>query len=80
MLNYVQSAKQKGGDTVYKIKEFREEQNMSQEELARRSGVSRTIVSGLENNTITVTTTKTLLAIANALGKNVNDIFFADSV
>jgi len=65
---------------VYKIKEYRDELKMSQEELARKSGVSRTIISGLETGTISVTTTKTLLAIAEALGKNVSDIFFADVV
>lgn len=65
---------------MYKIKEFREELKMSQEELARKSGVSRTIISGLETGTISVTTTKTLLAIAEALGKKVSDIFFADAV
>lgn len=61
----------------YKIKEFREAQNMTQEELSERSNVSRTIISGLECGTLTVTTTGTLLKIANALGKNVNEIFFA---
>lgn len=65
---------------MYKIKEYRDELKMSQEELARKSGVSRTIISGLETGTISVTTTKTLLAIAEALGKNVSDIFFADVV
>lgn len=61
----------------YKIKEFREAQNMTQEELSEKSKVSRTIISGLECGTLTVTTTGTLLKIASALGKNVNEIFFA---
>lgn len=60
---------------VYRIRECREELKMSQEELSRKSGVSRTIISGLETGSITVTTTKTLLAIAEALGKSVSDIF-----
>lgn len=60
----------------FKIKECRNEINMSQEELSKKAGVSRTIISGLENGTITVTTTETLLKIARALGKNVRDIFF----
>ena len=59
----------------YKIKEYREEQGITQEELARKSDVSRAIISGLESGSITVTTTKTLMKIANALGKNVSDIF-----
>ena len=60
----------------YKVKECREEIGISQEELARRSNVSRTIISGLESGAITVTTTETLLKIAKALGKKVSDIFF----
>jgi transcriptional regulator with XRE-family HTH domain len=48
---------------------------MSQEELARKSGVSRPIISGLENGTIAVTTTDTLIKISKALGAKVSDIF-----
>ena len=60
----------------YRIKECRKEKNMSQCELAEKSGVSRTIISGLENGTITTTTTDTLLKIAKALDTKVADIFF----
>lgn len=60
----------------FKIRECRNEINMSQEELSKKSGVSRTIISGLENGTITVTTTETLLRIARAMNKRVVDIFF----
>lgn len=60
----------------YRIKECREEQGMSQEELATKANVSRTIISGLETGTITVTTTGTLIKIAEALNKKVSDIFF----
>lgn len=61
----------------FKIKERREEAGMSQEELAEKSGVSRTIISGLESGSITTTTTKTLLRIAEALGLRVSDIFLS---
>jgi DNA-binding XRE family transcriptional regulator len=61
---------------AYRIKECREEQGMSQEELATKANVSRTIISGLETGTITVTTTGTLIKIAEALNKKVSDIFF----
>lgn len=60
----------------YRIKECREEQMITQEELSRRANVSRTIISGLESGTITVTTTETLLKIAKALNKKVSEIFF----
>lgn len=64
----------------YKIKEMREEQNMTQEELARKSGVSRTTIWALENNANKMASTKTLLKIAQALGKSVDQIFFGESV
>lgn len=59
----------------FKIKECREELHMSQEELSSKSNVSRTIISGLENGTIKVTTTATLLKLASALNKKVCEIF-----
>jgi transcriptional regulator with XRE-family HTH domain len=60
---------------LFRVKEEREKKGMTQEELAKKAGVSRTIISGLESGTINVTTTKTLKKIAEALGKNVSDIF-----
>ena len=60
----------------YRIKEFREELKMTQVELSRKANVSRAIISGLENGTISVTTTDTLSKIAKALDKKVSDIFF----
>ena len=60
---------------MFRVQEEREKKGMTQEELAKKAGVSRTIISGLESGTINVTTTKTLKKIAEALGKNVSDIF-----
>ena len=60
----------------FKIKECREEAHITQEELSKKSGVSRTIISGLESGAITVTTTETLLRIARALERKVTEIFF----
>ena len=59
----------------YKIKECREKAGLSQEQLSEKSGVSRAIISGLESGSITVTTTKTLSKLAEALGLKVSDIF-----
>jgi len=64
----------------YKIKEAREELKMTQEELALKSGVSRTTISGLENGSTRATSTQTLLKIARALGKTVDQIFFTEVV
>ena len=64
----------------YKIKEIREAQKMTQEELAEKSGVSRGTISALENGIVRNTTSKTLLRLALALGTSVDNIFFADGV
>lgn len=61
----------------YKIREARELKKLTQAELAKRSGVSRTIISGLESGRIVNTTAETLKKIATALGMQVQDIFFA---
>ncbi len=61
----------------YRIRYFREELRLSQQELAAKSGVSRATISGLESGSITVTTTDTLIKIAAALGKKVSEIFLA---
>ena len=59
----------------YRIKEIRNEKGMSQEELSVKSGISRTIISGLESGTRTNTSADTLLKIADALGVGVEEIF-----
>ena len=59
----------------YRIKEFRDELGMSQDQLSKKAGVSRAILSGLESGSTTVTSTKTLEKIAKALNKKVSDIF-----
>lgn len=64
----------------YRIKEIREKKGITQEELAKLSGVSRGTIAALENETARTTTTKTLLKIANALGTTVDYIFFAPIV
>ena len=58
-----------------KIKELREKLKMTQEDLARVSGVSRTTISQLENDDQKPTTTKTLANIARALGTTIDQIF-----
>ena len=64
----------------YKIKDFREAKGMTQEELAKKSGVSRGTISALENGTERTTTTKTLINIAKALDTTVDRLFFAHGV
>ena len=59
----------------YRRKEIRKEKNMTQEQLAKESGVSRAIISGLESGRTTVTSTKTIMKIAKALQCEVSFIF-----
>lgn len=59
-----------------KIKYYRELKNLSQEELAKTSNVSRTTISGLENGIIKVTTNTTMDKIAKALEVSVIELFF----
>ena len=61
----------------YKIKEAREESGMSQAELAEKAKVARSIISGLESGRLKVTTTETLRKISEALGKKIDEIFYA---
>lgn len=63
-----------------RLKEAREEEGISQEELAKKSTVSRTIISELENQKTEVITNITLEKLANALNKKVTDIFFVEQV
>ncbi len=63
----------------FKIREHRQSIGMSQEELAEKSGVSRSIISGLESGRVTITSTKTIEKIAQALDKQVSDIFYSET-
>lgn len=60
----------------YKIKEAREEKRLTQEELAKLSGVSRPTIVALENGTAEDVKISTLQKLAAALGKTIQDIFF----
>ena len=63
----------------FRIKEIRMEEGMSQEELSKKSGVSRATISGLESGRIEVTSTKTLNKLADAMGRKITEIFCAQS-
>ena len=59
----------------YMIKVARVKLDMTQAELAEKSGVSGTIINGLESGRVTVTTTLTLNKIAAALNTTVGELF-----
>ena len=58
------------------LKEVREEKEMSQQELAEKSSVSRTTISELETGKTEVVTNTTLEKIAKAINRKLTDIFF----
>lgn len=59
-----------------KIREKREKQNISQTELAKRSGVSRARINALETGKAKNVKASTLIKIAQALGTTVDNIYF----
>lgn len=61
---------------MYKIKEYREANNLSITELAKKVGITREYMSQIENNRVDNIGTKLLLSIARALGVSVTDILF----
>lgn len=63
-----------------KLKQTREKQGITQDELSRKSGISRTTISMIENRENKPASSKTLLALASALGTTVAHIFFDDDV
>lgn len=65
---------------AYRIKEIREKQKMTQEQLEQKSGISRQTISAIENGRAENVMVGTLLAIANALGMTIDDLFFEKAV
>ena len=59
-----------------RLKEMRYKRMMSMSELARRSGVSRTLIWRIETKPDNNTSEKTMVALAKALDMPVTKIFF----
>ena len=59
-----------------RLRELRERQKLTQEELSTKTGVSRVTISGLESGRTAVVNTDTLTKIADALNEPVSKIFF----
>ena len=64
----------------YRIREIRESIGMSQAELCEKSGITRATIWTLETGDNEVTTSKTLLKIADALGVTVGELFLPREV
>ena len=56
-------------------KKIREDKHITQTELSQKSGVSRSIICGLETGRTKETTTKTLYKIAETLNVGINELF-----
>lgn len=61
----------------YRVKEVREEKRMTQEELAKASGVSRTTIVAIESGEVKDVLVSTLFKLAKAMDVTVNDLFFS---
>jgi transcriptional regulator with XRE-family HTH domain len=59
----------------YKIKEYREKKRWTQDELAKRAGISRGIVVRLESDEEYETQIGTLNKVAEALGVSLRSLF-----
>ena len=59
-----------------KVKEYREKEGLTQEELAKKSEISRNTISSIETGVNTNVTYETMEKIAKALNKKVSTIFF----
>lgn len=57
------------------LKAIREERGVTQVDLSKRSGISRQTIIALENDESYNATSKTLVALADALGVTVQDLF-----
>lgn len=65
---------------VNRLKEYRRKRGLTQQKLADKANVSRSIIIGLERGTIATTTTDTLLKLSTALNATVPQIFFRENV
>ncbi len=64
----------------YLLKEVRESKQMTQEELEKRSGISRQTISAIENGKTKDVKIGTLKALAKALDSTIDAIFFPSAV
>lgn len=61
---------------IFRLKEVREKNGITQEELAEKSGVSRATISLIESGRADCVKTDTLAKLADALEKKASDLFF----
>ena len=59
-----------------KLQEYRKKRGLTQQELAKKSDVSRATINGIENGHVQVVKTDTLVKLSQALNYPVTRIFF----
>lgn len=63
-----------------RLKQVREERDMTQDELAQASGVNRVTIALIETGATKNASSKTMLRLAKALGTTIDALFFDESV
>lgn len=61
-----------------RLQVLRWERNLSQQELADKSGVSKSTIGGIENGRVKNPSVKNAVYLAKALGVDVTDIFYEE--
>lgn len=64
---------------IFLIKEIREEKQITQEELSKRTGISRNYIAELENNIKVNASFETIYKISQGLGVEIREIYVATS-
>ena len=62
---------------IFRIKEVREQKNISLYKLSKYTGISRSYLSDLENNRKTNPSLETMYKISTALNVNIRKLFYA---
>ena len=65
---------------AYRIRQIREQQGISQIELCEKTGLTKATIWRLETEPGAVTTSTTLVKIAEALNVTIDDLFLANEV
>ena len=78
-LNSTKTDGEEGRRVGYKLREMRQAKQITQLQLAEKSGVSRQTIHNIENDEHYNTTFNTLVKLADALGVTVDQIFFDQS-
>lgn len=64
----------------FRIREIRESKGMTQAELCEKSGITRATIWKLETGEDEVTTSRTLMKIADVLGVSIGELFLPREV